>query len=50
MWGGYEHERKNESVEYCLGIFVVHHTNCGRGYETDKSLNVSVDMESAICY
>lgn len=50
MWDSYEDERKNESVEYCSGIFVVHHMNCGWGYETDKSLNVSVDRESAICY
>lgn len=50
VWGGCEDERKNESVEYCSGILVVHHMNCGGGYETDKSLNVSVETESAICY
>lgn len=50
MWDSYENERKNESLEYCSGIFVVHHMNCGWGYETNKSLNVSVDGESAICY
>lgn len=50
MWGGYEDESKNESVEYCSGSFAVHHMNCGWGYETDKSLKVSVEMESAISY
>lgn len=29
MWGGYEDERKNESVEYCSGSFAVYHMNCG---------------------
>lgn len=49
MWDGYEDERKNESVEYCSGIFVLYRMNCGWGYETNKSPNVSVDMESASC-
>lgn len=29
MWDIYEDEKKNEPIEYCLGIFVLYHTNCG---------------------
>lgn len=49
MWDVYEDEKKNVSVEYCSGIFVLYHMNCGWGYETNRSPNVSVDEKSASC-